>query len=270
MKKITLILFAVAALVSCKNSDNKEDANNESSSVDNEMTEETENENKDSIPVWPVSHASFAIQLNGKTIYFDPVGNASEYKDLPKADLVVLTDIHQDHMSPQTIDSITNGEVPIVAPQAVQDQFPKNLQGRVQVMNNGDVNNYFDIEIKAIPMYNLREEAKQMHTKGRGNGYVLTSNGKKIYVSGDTEDIPEMRSLTGIDVAFICMNLPYTMPVDSAIDAVLDFKPKKVYPYHYRGQDGLSDVDRFKAEVEKENSNIDVVLLNWYPNGTNK
>ena len=99
-------------------------------------------------------------------------------------------------------------------------------------------------------MYNLREEAKKFHEKGRGNGYVIEKNDKRVYISGDTEDIPEMRSLQNIDIAFVCMNLPYTMTVENAASAVLDFKPNKVYPYHYRGTEGLSDVSKFKSLVK--------------------
>jgi len=113
-------------------------------------------------------------------------------------------------------------------------------------------------------MYNLREEALKFHPKGRGNGYVLNIQGQRIYISGDTEDIPEMRALKDIDKAFICMNLPYTMPVDRAADAVIEFKPKQVYPYHYRGQGGLSDVNKFKAVVNEGDSSIEVVQLDWY------
>ena len=113
-------------------------------------------------------------------------------------------------------------------------------------------------------MYNLREEALQFHEKGRGNGYVLNINDERIYISGDTEDIPEMRNLKNIDKAFVCMNLPWTMTVKSAADAVLEFKPKAVYPYHYRGKEGKSDVNLFKKIVNDGNNSIDVLLLDWY------
>lgn len=131
-------------------------------------------------------------------------------------------------------------------------------------MNNGDTQDLGPFSIEAIPMYNLREEALKFHEKGRGNGYVLNWNNQRIYISGDTEDIPEMRNLKDIDIAFVCMNLPYTMTVESAASAVLDFKPKKVYPYHYRGKDGMSDVDEFKSIVNKANPNIETVQLIWY------
>ena len=114
-------------------------------------------------------------------------------------------------------------------------------------------------------MYNLPESATAMHTKGRGNGYILTIGGKRIYISGDTQGIPEMRSLKNIDVAFVCMNLPYTMDIKEAADAVLAFKPAIVYPYHYRGKDGLSDVNAFKSLVDAGGQKIEVRLRNWYP-----
>jgi L-ascorbate metabolism protein UlaG (beta-lactamase superfamily) len=113
-------------------------------------------------------------------------------------------------------------------------------------------------------MYNLPEAPDSRHTKGRGNGYVLTLGGKLVYISGDTEDIREMRSLKNIDVAFVCMNLPYTMDIEQASSAVLEFKPKIVYPYHYRGQGGLNDVEGFKKLVNAVNPSIEVRLRNWY------
>ena len=133
-------------------------------------------------------------------------------------------------------------------------------------MNNGQTAVVKDINVEAIPMYNLREEALKFHEKGRGNGYVLTFGDERVYISGDTEDIPEMRNLKNIDKAFVCMNLPYTMPVESAASAVLDFKPKTVYPYHFRGTEGLSDVEKFKSIVNEGNPDINVELLEWYPN----
>jgi L-ascorbate metabolism protein UlaG (beta-lactamase superfamily) len=115
-------------------------------------------------------------------------------------------------------------------------------------------------------MYNLPESPDSKHTKGRGNGYVLTFGNKTVYISGDTAGIPEMRALKNIDVAFVCMNLPYTMDINEAASAVLDFKPKVMYPYHYRGQNGLNDTEAFKKIVSASNTSIDVRLRNWYPN----
>ena len=133
------------------------------------------------------------------------------------------------------------------------------------ILNNGQTTEQSGAKITAIPMYNLPEDTASRHTKGRGNGYVMNFGGKNIYVSGDTEDIPEMRQLKNIDVAFVCMNLPYTMDINQAASAVLEFKPEIVYPYHYRGQGGLSDVNAFKKLVNDANKDIDVRLVNWYP-----
>ncbi|MEM1138130.1 MAG: MBL fold metallo-hydrolase, partial [Bacteroidota bacterium] len=109
------------------------------------------------------------------------------------------------------------------------------------------------------------ETPESRHPKGRGNGYLLNIDGKRIYISGYTKDITEMRSLTGIDIAFVCMNLPYTMDIEQAASAVLDFKPKIVYPFHYRGGGGkFSDTEQFKQLVNKKNGDIEVRLLNWY------
>ena len=150
-------------------------------------------------------------------------------------------------------------------PQVVADKLPAADKDHLVVLKNGDNSMQMGISIKAIPMYNLPESPTAMHTKGRGNGYVLGIGGKNIYLSGDTQGIPEMRSLKNIDVAFVCMNLPYTMDVKEAADAVLAFSPKIVYPYHYRGQNGLSDINAFKNLVDAGNKNIEVRLRNWYP-----
>ncbi|MBA4058508.1 MAG: MBL fold metallo-hydrolase, partial [Marivirga sp.] len=164
-----------------------------------------------------------------------------------------------------TLNAIETSKAVIVAPQAVADQLPDNLKTKAIILNNGKSINESGIAITAVPMYNLPEAADSRHTKGRGNGYVLNLGGKNIYLSGDTEDIPEMRKLKNIDVAFVCMNQPYTMDITQASSAVLEFKPKIVYPYHYRGQDGLSDVEAFKKLVSAGNAAIDVRLKNWYP-----
>ncbi len=150
-------------------------------------------------------------------------------------------------------------------PKAVADLLPDSLKGKLVILGNGEEKTVSGIGISAIPMYNLPESPTAMHTKGRGNGYILNIGGKNIYLSGDTQGIPEMRALKNIDVAFVCMNLPYTMDIKEAADAVLDFKPKIVYPYHYRGRGGLSDVNGFKSLVEAGNKGIEVRLRNWYP-----
>jgi L-ascorbate metabolism protein UlaG (beta-lactamase superfamily) len=220
---------------------------------------------KGKLSIQPILHGSVVLTWDGKTIYVDPYGGTKAFNGTAAPDLILITDIHGDHLNQATLDSINTSRAIIVAPQAVVDKLPENLKAKAVIVSNGGNTEQKGIAISAIPMYNLPEAADSRHTKGRGNGYILTMGGKKIYLSGDTEDIPEMRSLRDIDVAFVCMNLPFTMDINQAASAVLEFKPKVVYPYHYRGQGGLSDVEGFKKLVEAGNNKIEVRLRNWYP-----
>jgi L-ascorbate metabolism protein UlaG (beta-lactamase superfamily) len=221
---------------------------------------------KGELIVQPINHASVVLTAAGKTIYVDPVGGAAKYQGLVAPDIIMVTDIHGDHFDPATLRAIRVSGTVLVVPQAVADKLADADKSGIVILANGDKKELSGIGVAAIPMYNLpADAANPMHPKGRGNGYVLTVGGKKIYLSGDTQGIPEMRALTGIDIAFVCMNLPYTMDINEAADAVLAFKPHIIYPYHYRGQGGLSDVAAFKAKVEAGNKNIEVRLRNWYP-----
>lgn len=213
----------------------------------------------------PISHATAVIKWEDTVIYLDPVGGSEAFKGQEAADLVLITDIHGDHMDGKTLEALKLGDTRIIVPEAVKKELPKSLSERLVVMNNGETKDHLGISIKAIPMYNLREEAKQYHPKGRGNGYLLEKDGKRLYIAGDTEDIPEMRNLENIDIALVPMNLPYTMTEEKAAEAVLEFQPKVVYPYHYRGKEGKSDVEKFKKLVNEGNKDIKVVLKEWYP-----
>ena len=216
------------------------------------------------LSIQPIEHASLILSVHGLTIYADPT-NADHFKGQAPPDIILITDIHGDHFDLKTIDAVKKAGTLLVVPQVVADKLPAADKEHLLVLKNGDETTRSGISIRAIPMYNLPESPTAMHTKGRGNGYVLGIGGKRIYLSGDTQGIPEMRSLKNIDVAFICMNLPYTMDVKEAADAVLDFKPRIVYPYHYRGSNGLSDINAFKNLVTAGNKNIEVRLRNWYP-----
>lgn len=217
------------------------------------------------LTIQPISHATLVMQLHDLTIYFDPHGDKELFKEVDKPDIIFITDIHGDHLNKETIKQLNTTKTTFVVPQAVADQLGDDYKDQVVIMNNGDQDTVESIIVTAIPMYNLPETEDSRHPKGRGNGYVLEIGDKKIYVSGDTEDIPEMRQLEKIDIAFVCMNLPYTMDIHQAASAVLDFKPALVYPYHYRGQGGLSDVEKFKELVNAENQDIKVMLKEWYP-----
>lgn len=212
----------------------------------------------------PIEHATMVLNYGDAVIYVDPVGGAEKFEGSKKPNYVLITDIHRDHMDAATLEALDLTEATVIAPKAVMDELPKLNANELLVMNNGEIRQLSGITVEAIPMYNLRKEAMKFHEKGRGNGYVLTLGMERIYISGDTEDIPEMRNLKNINIAFICMNLPYTMTVERAASAVLEFKPKKVYPYHYRGTEGKSDVDNFKKIVNAGNPDIQVVQLYWY------
>ncbi|AXY75515.1 MBL fold metallo-hydrolase [Paraflavitalea soli] len=228
------------------------------------VSADTEKTKTGPLVIQPVKHASLLLTTKGTTIYVDPSG-ADNFKGMAEPGIILITDIHGDHFDPKTIAAIRTAHTLIIAPQVVADKLTDIDKDHLVVLKNGDKTTQAGITIEAIPMYNLPESDKAMHTKGRGNGYVLNIGGKRIYISGDTQGIPEMRSLKDIDIAFVCMNLPYTMDVKEAADAVLAFQPKIVYPYHYRGQGGLSDVKGFESLVNGGNKKIEVRLRNWYP-----
>ena len=261
MKKGILALCCLGfAFTSCKNDEKKEQK------MENEIEVTSSSDQEVSaIEIEPISHATAVIKWEDAVIYTDPVGGAGVFEGKEAPSFVLITDIHGDHMDAKTLEALKLGDTNIIVPQAVKDQLPKEMAANLVVMNNGDSQDFMGFTIKAIPMYNLPEAQDAMHTKGRGNGYVLEKNGQRLYISGDTEDITEMRALENIDVALVCMNLPYTMTVEDAANAVIEFAPKKVYPYHYRGQDGLADVSKFKELVNNGNKDVEVVQLNWYP-----
>jgi len=208
------------------------------------------------VKITPLFHASTLIEAGGKVIYLDPAKPA-KLSGMPKADLILITDIHGDHMDPGSIQEISKPETEIFAPPAVVQTITA-----AKPIANGETKTWGDWTIEAIPAYNLKRgpsPGKLFHDKGRGNGYVLTYGGKRFYFSGDTEGVPEMRALKNIDVAFVCMNLPYTMPPEEAAEAVKAFHPKIVIPYHYRG----SDLSVFQKALQ--GTGIEVRLLEWYP-----
>ncbi len=218
-----------------------------------------------SIKIKPILHSSFVLTHMDKTIYVDPYGGGKLYEGLEVPDIILITDIHGDHLNLQTLDSIDTSKAIFIVPEEVSLKLPNKYISKIIVLKNGQSILKSSYYITAVPMYNLPEDLNSKHPKGRGNGYVINADDKIIYISGDTADIPEMRMLKNIDIAFICMNLPYTMDINQAASAVLEFKPKIVYPYHYRGKGGFSDVSAFKNLINTKNPTIDVRLKNWYP-----
>lgn len=220
--------------------------------------------NEGDLTVQPITHGTLALTYKGKTIYVDPYGDIKNFKNLPKPDFILITDVHKDHMNIETLDKLDTKNTIFIVPQAVADKLPKKYQSQIEVLNNRQGIHRLGIFISAVAMYNLPEKDDAFHTKGRGNGYLIHLGNKKVYISGDTSAIPEMRTLYDIDVAFVCMNLPYTMNIEEAASGVLDFKPTIVYPYHYRGTEGLSDIKRFKELVNEKDTTIEVRLRDWY------
>lgn len=216
------------------------------------------------VQVLPISHATMVLKWGEKTIYVDPVGGAAAFAGQPTPDIVLVTDIHCDHLNAETIAAVID-DATLIVPAAVKALLPANLAARTRVMANDDEIEEQGMNIRALPMYNLPEAADSRHIKGRGNGYLLEHENFRVYIAGDTAGTPEMRALQDIDIAFIPMNLPFTMDVDEAANAVLAFEPRQVYPYHYRGQNGLADVGRFQSLVNAGNPDIEVILANWYP-----
>lgn len=207
------------------------------------------------ITIRPINHATLQFSFGGKVIDIDPVA-AGNYTGLAAPDVILVTDIHPDHLDNATITKLKKATTSVVAPQAAAANLDKPI-----VIANGEKKTVDGIEIEAVPMYNLTRgpSAGQLyHTKGRGNGYVITLGGKRIYIAGDTEGVPEMRALKNIEVAFIPMNLPYTMTPEEAADAVKAFHPAIVYPYHSRGSDVLAFANALKG------TGIDVRVRDWY------
>lgn len=217
------------------------------------------------LQIQPILHSSLVLTYNNKTIYVDPYGGAKMYKGINAPDIILITDTHGDHLDQKTLDSIDTSKAIFILPEEVAKKLPKKYGSEIVKLQNGQGVHRLGFFITAIPMYNLPEETNAFHQKGNGNGYLLTIDDKRIYISGDTEDIQEMRMLQNIDIAFVCMNLPYTMDVNQAASAILEFQPKIVYPFHYRGKDGFSDIEAFKKLVNSKNKNIEVRLKKWYP-----
>jgi L-ascorbate metabolism protein UlaG (beta-lactamase superfamily) len=268
MKTLIILIVALVIIAIFATIFMKKDPMIPAQSGNTATTTETATSTELNLPlsVTPVSHATAILTWDGANIYTDPVGEDSIFEGQADPDLILLTDIHSDHLSTSTLASVMIPGTTLIAPQAVADLLPENILERTIVLENGATTSQKGFVIEAIPMYNLPENDDSRHVKGRGNGYLLERDGTRVYIAGDTSDIAEMRELEDIDLAFIPMNQPFTMSVESAADAVLAFAPRIVYPYHYRRQDGLSDINKFKQLVNEGNPDIEVVLADWYPN----
>ncbi|HEY4202495.1 MAG TPA: MBL fold metallo-hydrolase [Devosiaceae bacterium] len=212
------------------------------------------------IVIQPINHASLVLRFGTLTVYCDPVGNPDLYKALPRPDLILITHEHGDHLNAETLAALVAADTAIIGAKLALSQLQGDLAARSTVIAQGETQTFKGLRIEAIPAHNLAEERQKFHPKGVGNGYILSLGGKRLYVSGDTEDVPEMLALKDIDVAFLPMNLPYTMTGKQAADATRIFRPRIVYPFHYL--DGGEE--KVFAEALKGEVGIEVRQRDWY------
>lgn len=249
MKKsvLTLLFLSLLAIPSFAQLSNSPD------------TFETEN---GELMIFPINHGTVAFTFDGKTIFVDPFGGAEKFTNFDAPDVIFITDIHGDHLNAETLAGLDTENTIFVVPQAVADALDESLKKNLIIIANEETKVVLGMNVTGVAMYNLPDDESSRHKKGRGNGYIIDFGGKLVYLSGDTEDVPEMRNLENIDIAFVCMNLPYTMDIFQAASAVVQFQPAIMYPYHHRGQ----DIEKFKAIVDLAEIDTEVRLKDWYSN----
>jgi L-ascorbate metabolism protein UlaG (beta-lactamase superfamily) len=222
------------------------------------------------LDIVPVHHASLMLAYKGEHILIDPApldgaqGEAvtAPYKAMPQPDFILITHVHDDHFNVAILEAVTGPKTVIITPQNVHDAMPPDLQAKTKIMKNGEKGALGAVPVEAVAMYNITPARLNFHPKGAGNGYVMTFGDKRVYVAGDTEETPELEHLAKIDLAFIPVNLPYTEDIAAAAKWVKDFRPKMVFPYHYRNGDGTtSDMAAFSTAVG--NASL-VRLRKWY------
>ena len=194
-----------------------------------------------------IGHGSLMFTFNGKVIHVDPFSKLAEYSKLPKADMLLITHEHRDHLDLKAVEAVRTDKTVLI----LTETCAARLKGGI-IMENGDTKTVGGLKIEAVPAYNLvhmRSEGVPFHPKGIGNGYVITFGDKRVYVAGDTENIPEMKKLERIDCAFLPMNLPYTMNPEMVADAAMAFKPKILYPYHY-GDTDTSKIEQLMKDTQ--------------------
>ncbi|MEC7298710.1 MAG: MBL fold metallo-hydrolase [Pseudomonadota bacterium] len=229
-----------------------------------DMTGDVYKSRSGEVVIHPVAHASFVMETPAGTFYVDPVGGADAYDGMPMPDFILITHHHGDHYDPETLSGLWHDNLAMITNPEVFEKLPEDMKAKTRSLSNGDQGEARGLPIQAIPAYNTTQDRLNYHPQGRDNGYVLSVDGLRIYIAGDTEDTPEMRALTDIDIAFVPFNLPYTMTEDQAASAVAEFGPKVVYPYHYRD----SDPELFAKLLAEANDTPQVVMGPWYGSTT--
>jgi len=259
MRKLLLFVFALSVLASCGNSQKKqEEITPEEVPADTvasviTITPDIYPTNKGELKVSLVGHSSLIFEFDNKIIHVDPFSNVADYSKLPKADLIMLTHDHGDHLDTAAINLIKKADTRFIVSKACAE-----ILGFGEVIANGGSTSYNGAAINAIPAYNIEHKNEKgvfYHPKGRGNGYILSFGDKVVYVAGDTENIPEMDKLKGkIDIAFLPKNLPYTMTDEMFIDAVERISPRYLYPYHF------SEYNEEKINTLFSGENIEILV----------
>lgn len=258
-KKVLLIILitcCISAVYSCtkKSTKNMENKNFiEKQDTHSYIKPDIYKTDKGNLNITVVGHGSLMFEYEGKVIHIDPYSKVGDYEKLPKADLILLTHEHQDHLDPAAIAAIKTDDTKFIV-----SKICNEILGYGDIIGNDEETSFSGIDIKAVPAYNLvhkRPDGEFYHPRGRGNGYVLTFGNLRVYVAGDTENIPEMDRLKDtIDIAFMPKNLPYTMTDEMFADAALKVMPKHLYPYH------MNDFDKEKISSLINNDSIEIIV----------
>ncbi|MGJ7036852.1 L-ascorbate metabolism protein UlaG (beta-lactamase superfamily) [Shinella sp. BE166] len=212
------------------------------------------------IVVVPIGDASFVLTVPGLVIYNDPAGGRALFAGQPTPGLVLMCHEHIDHFDLATLQEVIGPETRLVANPATVEKLPAELKARATALANGGITTVGPVHIEAIPAYHLVPEYMRYHPQGRDNGYVLTVDGRRIYISGDTDATPEVRALKDIHIAFLSIS-PWTLTPEQGVSAVASFKPDFAYPYHYQS---VRDRDAFAEGVRTRGGRTTVVVRNWH------
>lgn len=262
MKNFPLFILLLGLLTACGDTNDTARADLKPEAPEEEMAPPA---TTSVVKMTPVFHAAVVLEYDGKTIFVDPYDKPEKFTGFPKPDMVVITHTHGDHFNKDVLSALDLSGTELFGPADVTDKAAEFGFKTITTLANGENAGRGDITVNAVAAYNLPKAEDAFHPPGKFNGYVIELGGERYYFSGDTEDIDEMRALKDIDYAFVCMNLPYTMEMDAAADAVAEFKPRVVYPYHYRNKDGsFMDTKEFAVMVNEKDKTIDVRVLDWY------